>query len=158
MQICSCNPVIITTNLPLGRRSSQRYCRRKWHDPLDPRWALRPNTCHGHHPGLGTQCSSRFPHPVSLSRLTRGFSTIDPVSRLRPALTNPPRSAYGNLTDGCTSTGTHYNPFGKLHGGPTATERHAGDLGNVQADANGVATIDITDTQVQLSGPYSVVG
>jgi len=77
---------------------------------------------------------------------------------LRPTLTNPPRSAYGDLTDGCTSTGTHYNPFGKLHGGPNDIERHVGDLGNIQADAYGVANIDITDLQIQLSGPYSVVG
>ena len=73
-------------------------------------------------------------------------------------LTNPPRSAQGDITNGCNSTGTHYNPFGKLHGGPNDPERHVGDLGNVQADANGLANVDIVDYQVQLKGPWSVVG
>jgi len=84
--------------------------------------------------------------------------TINTVSTLRPTLTNPPRSAYGDVTEGCTSTGAHYNPFGKFHGGPKDTERHVGDLGNIQADAYGVASIDIVDLQVQLRGPFSVVG
>jgi len=65
---------------------------------------------------------------------------------------------FGNLTDGCNSTGTHYNPFNKSHGGPMDTERHVGDLGNIQADLYGTANINLVDYQVQLTGPFSVVG
>ena len=36
--------------------------------------------------------------------------------------------------------------------------RHAGDLGNVIVSENGVATINITDSQVQLTGAQSVIG
>src|SRR5687768_5687449 len=56
------------------------------------------------------------------------------------------------------SIGPHFNPFGKKHGGPTDTERHAGDLGNVTAGGDGVAKIDLKDTQISLSGKLSVVG
>lgn len=73
-------------------------------------------------------------------------------------LTNRPCSSQGDITEGCTSTGAHYNPFGKHHGGPKDSERHVGDLGNIQADADGVANVDIVDLQVQLRGPWSVVG
>ena len=42
------------------------------------------------------------------------------------------------------SAGAHFNPGGHKHGGPTGSERHGGDLGNLQADADGKATYDAT--------------
>jgi Cu-Zn family superoxide dismutase len=65
---------------------------------------------------------------------------------------------FGDTSNGCVSTGSHFNPAGKTHGAPTAAERHAGDLGNVTADADGIAKVDITDKQIALSGSNSVVG
>jgi len=65
---------------------------------------------------------------------------------------------FGDTTDGCTSAGPHFNPHGKTHGGPTDAERHAGDLGNVTAGGDGVAKIDVTDSQISLNGKLSVVG
>ena len=56
------------------------------------------------------------------------------------------------------SAGDHYNPTGKQHGGPDDAERHIGDLGNVTADEKGEATIKITDKQLCLSGPHSIIG
>lgn len=37
-------------------------------------------------------------------------------------------------------------------------DRHAGDLGNIEADADGIANIDMVDKQVKLMGFHSVVG
>lgn len=61
-------------------------------------------------------------------------------------------------TNGCTSAGPHFNPHGKEHGGPDAVIRHAGDLGNVTADASGVAKVDIIDKMISLSGELSILG
>ena len=56
------------------------------------------------------------------------------------------------------SAGPHFNPAGKEHGSPADASRHAGDLGNIVADASGTAVIDVTDAQIPLSGPDSIIG
>ncbi|XP_067848876.1 superoxide dismutase [Cu-Zn] isoform X2 [Heptranchias perlo] len=66
--------------------------------------------------------------------------------------------AFGDNTNGCISAGPHYNPFSKNHGGPEAEERHVGDLGNVEADENGVASFEIKDKMLHLSGQTSIIG
>jgi len=64
----------------------------------------------------------------------------------------------GNVTGGCGSTGGHYNPHGKDHGAPTDADRHIGDLGNIVADSDGKAVIDITDQLISLTGNESIIG
>ncbi|CAG2184240.1 unnamed protein product, partial [Oppiella nova] len=46
----------------------------------------------------------------------------------------------------------------KEHGAPTDANRHVGDLGNVTADANGVANVNIEDKQLALTGNQSIIG
>ncbi len=66
---------------------------------------------------------------------------------------------FGDLTDDKgLNTGSHFNPEGKKHGGHDAEDRHVGDLGNVDADENGKATIKLTDTLLSLHGPHSILG
>jgi Cu-Zn family superoxide dismutase len=66
---------------------------------------------------------------------------------------------FGDLSspDGLTA-GAHYNPKDKMHGGPDSASRHVGDLGNITADKSGKAVINISDEEIRLRGPYSVVG
>lgn len=65
---------------------------------------------------------------------------------------------FGDNTNGCTSAGAHFNPFGKTHGGPGVEERHVGDLGNVVANETGEAAINLKDSKITLTGPNSVIG
>eukprot|EP01096_Ripella_sp_DP13-Kostka_P010260 TRINITY_DN400_c0_g1_i1.p1 TRINITY_DN400_c0_g1~~TRINITY_DN400_c0_g1_i1.p1 ORF type:complete len:165 (+),score=76.78 TRINITY_DN400_c0_g1_i1:33-497(+) len=66
--------------------------------------------------------------------------------------------AFGDNTNGCISAGPHYNPFGKQHGAPEDENRHVGDLGNIEAGEDGVATFSIEDRLVTLFGATSVIG
>ena len=63
---------------------------------------------------------------------------------------------FGDLSGGCDTAGAHYNPDEVEHG--DIEEGHVGDLGNVTADENGVATLNISAPRVDLSGDRSVVG
>ncbi|KAG0453824.1 hypothetical protein HPP92_025128 [Vanilla planifolia] len=65
---------------------------------------------------------------------------------------------YGDTTKGCISTGAHFNPNNLTHGGPEDSIRHAGDLGNIFANSDGVAEATIVDTQIPLSGPTAIIG
>lgn len=64
----------------------------------------------------------------------------------------------GDLVQGCQNARRHYNPTCSLHGGISSTERHVGDLGNIEADYNGRSVIDIEDKTIQLTGQYSILG
>ena len=50
------------------------------------------------------------------------------------------------------SAGGHYNPEGHPHGLPDSEKRHAGDLGNLQADSNGKVHYEITVKNVTIAG------
>merc|ERR1719424_1958822 len=63
-----------------------------------------------------------------------------------------------DFSDGCKSAGPHYNPHGKTHCGPDDEDRHVGDLGNVEAGADGNSKGSITAPIVSLQGEFTVIG
>ena len=65
---------------------------------------------------------------------------------------------FGDFTEGFISAGGIFNPFGRNHGAPDDEERMVGDLGNIDADADGVANVNVEDRQVKLIGPHSIIG
>jgi Cu-Zn family superoxide dismutase len=58
------------------------------------------------------------------------------------------------------SAGDHFNPHDDPHGSPRDLENahHVGDLGNITANEEGEAEIDLQDNEMKLSGPESVIG
>jgi superoxide dismutase, Cu-Zn family len=57
-----------------------------------------------------------------------------------------------------SSAGGHYNPAMKSHGAPMDATRHAGDMGNIEADATGNAHLEYVDKTISLSGDESIIG
>ncbi|MBD3419615.1 MAG: superoxide dismutase family protein [Chitinivibrionales bacterium] len=66
---------------------------------------------------------------------------------------------FGDCTaeDG-TSAGGHFAPRNMPHGAPSDSLRHVGDLGNIEANADGLARVDMTDTVLTFSGLNSIIG
>ncbi len=49
-----------------------------------------------------------------------------------------------------SSAGGHFNPAGNEHGARTDSARHMGDMGNIEADAEGNATASFTDSVIEM--------
>jgi len=65
----------------------------------------------------------------------------------------------GDCGDNGNAAGGHYNPLGTPHGAPNADQRHAGDFGNVTADANGNVRTSFTTRSITVEeGTTTAVG
>lgn len=65
----------------------------------------------------------------------------------------------GDLSDKETgkSAGGHFSPEGHDHGKPSDEMRHVGDLGNIEANEDGLAVIDMWDDVIALTGDHSIL-
>ncbi|KAF8773825.1 Superoxide dismutase [Cu-Zn] like protein [Argiope bruennichi] len=91
-------------------------------------------------------------------RVTAPVTVTGEIRGLSPGLHGFHVHEFGDLSGGCASAGGHFNPYDKRHGSPRDDNRHVGDLGNIEAGADGVANINIADHQLRLCGPISIVG
>lgn len=96
---------------------------------------------------------------VAFTPVNGGLRIVTRVEGLPPGDHGFHIHEFGDCTtpDG-TSAGGHFNPQGAPHAGPDAEARHVGDLGNLTADTEGVATYDRVDGAVQLHGPHGIIG
>jgi superoxide dismutase, Cu-Zn family len=65
---------------------------------------------------------------------------------------------FGVWSEDGMASGAHYNPTMQMHGGINTPKRHIGDLGNITANANGNATLDLDDPSLTFHGPTSIIG
>ena len=65
---------------------------------------------------------------------------------------------YGVWSEDGMASGGHFNPKSEKHADVTAAERHVRDLGNITADENGKATLELEDSHLKFHGPASILG
>lgn len=66
---------------------------------------------------------------------------------------------YGDCTaEDATSAGGHFDPHGIEHGGPDDEYRHVGDMGNLESDDEGNASINYLDEEMAFSGAANILG
>ncbi|KAH8059714.1 oxidoreductase [Aureococcus anophagefferens] len=95
-----------------------------------------------------------------------GVSGVLTLSQPSSRAASPPRPGqhgihvhiFGDFSQGLTSAGGIFNPFGKNHGAPDADERMTGDLGNLEVKEDGSCAVYIEDHLVKLIGPHSIIG
>ena len=96
---------------------------------------------------------------VHFYETSKGVRVVAAISGLTPGKHGFHIHDKGDCSAPDASTaGGHFNPTGAKHGGPNDAERHAGDFGNVIADAAGNVKFETTDTNISFDGPKSIIG
>jgi Cu-Zn family superoxide dismutase len=103
--------------------------------------------------------SSGVSGSVTFTQVEGGVKVSARISGLKPGAHGFHVHEFGDCSapDG-TSAGGHFNPTGSPHAGPHDAIRHAGDMGNVSAAADGVATLEYVDSHIAFEGANSILG
>ncbi|MEX0594031.1 MAG: superoxide dismutase family protein [Balneolaceae bacterium] len=108
------------------------------------------------HPTAGNETSGvvTFTREGDQVRVSATIEGLDPESRHGFHI-----HQFGDCTasDG-TSAGGHFNPAQNPHAGPDSEQRHVGDLGNLESNADGVAELNHSDAVIELGGTDSILG
>ena len=96
---------------------------------------------------------------VTFEAVEKGVHVVANVWGLTPGKHGFHIHEFGDCSsDSGTSAGGHFNPSGMKHGAPESENRHAGDMGNIEADKNGNAHLDYVDHTITLQGTASIIG
>ena len=108
------------------------------------------------HPTAGNKVSGT----VTFTEVADGVQVHADITRLTPGNHGFHVHEFGDCSAAdASSAGAHFNPTNNPHAGPDAAERHVGDMGNVEADASGKATLEYVDHQISLTtDERSVIG
>jgi Cu-Zn family superoxide dismutase len=96
---------------------------------------------------------------VTFEKTDNGVKIVADVTGLTPGKHGFHIHEFGDCSSGdYTSAGPHFMVPGESHGAPTEPNSHKGDLGNLEADANGHAHLELVDSSISLSGSNSILG
>ena len=99
---------------------------------------------------------SKVEGEIRLTQQKKDVRVTGEVRNLTPGLHGFHIHEFGDLRspDGM-SVGGHYDPDKHPHGGPESAHHHAGDLGNIKANEQGIAKVDVLAKNLRL---HFVVG
>ena len=96
---------------------------------------------------------------VTFTKVEGGVKIVADVTGLTPGNHGFHVHEFGDCSAAdATSAGGHFNPHHMQHGAPDAARRHAGDFGNLEADASGKVHYEHVDTTISLEGADSIIG
>jgi Cu-Zn family superoxide dismutase len=96
---------------------------------------------------------------VTFEQTEGGVKVVAQVEGLTPGKHGFHIHTYGDCSaPDATSAGGHFNPEDEPHGAPSDMQRHVGDLGNIEANEEGIANMEMIDPKLTLSGKNSIVG
>jgi superoxide dismutase, Cu-Zn family len=106
-------------------------------------------------PTQGNQISGT----VAFTQTSKGIEIVADITGLAPGKHGFHIHEYGDCSasDG-VSAGGHFNPKQMHHAGTEDAHRHVGDLGNIEADANGKAHYTYLDKLTSLKGSSNIIG
>lgn len=103
--------------------------------------------------------NSRLHGVVTFEKTEKGIKIVADATGLTPGKHGFHIHEFGDCSSGdYTSAGSHFMVPGESHGGPTDTNRHKGDMGNLEADSTGHAHLEWVDSSISFSGPNSILG
>jgi Cu-Zn family superoxide dismutase len=109
---------------------------------------------------LASTSGSTAAGTVTLSQL--GDGSVDVMANLTgvpPGVHGFHIHEKGDCGDNGNAAGGHYNPTAVAHGAPNADPHHAGDFGNVTADASGNVTVRFNTRSITVAdGPNTAIG
>lgn len=83
-----------------------------------------------------------------------GLSIVGQVRSLAPGAHGFHVHEFGDCSaPDASSAGDHFRQAGQIHAGPLHQRSHIGDLGNIRANEEGIANIQITSNELCLSRP-----
>jgi Cu-Zn family superoxide dismutase len=96
---------------------------------------------------------------LTFAKAAAGLKVTGRITGLPPGTHGFHIHEFGDCTAAdFSSAGGHYNPTGHQHAGPTEARRHMGDMGNIEAGADGTANVDYTDARLRLEGAHGILG
>ena len=107
---------------------------------------------------LESKSGSQVTGTVTFTKVGDDVQVVADVQNLKPGKHGIHIHEKGDCSaPDAMSAGAHFNPTHQHHDGPTGTERHAGDFGNIEADASGKGHLEWKG-KLDLSGPNSIIG
>ena len=108
---------------------------------------------------LNPASGSQVTGTVTFTAAADGAQVVVDITGLTPGKHGFHLHDKGDCSDPkAASAGAHFNPTHSHHGGPDTAERHAGDFGNVTADASGKVHAELKGKNLKLTGADSIVG
>lgn len=117
-----------------------------------PTPAAAANTPATAHATLIATSGSQVSGTLTFAPTDQGVHITGNIAGLKPDSTHGFHiHANGNCqAPDASSAGGHFNPLQKPHGHPGSSPHHAGDIPNQQANADGVATVDVVVPGIEL--------